>query len=228
MAKILIADDDVELTDTLKDLLAPDRHSVDVAYNGQDADEFAKAYGYDLIVLDWNMPEITGLDLCVRLRERGCVTPILMLTGKSAVDDKEMGLEAGADDYLTKPFHPRELKARIKALLRRPGEWLPDRIVDGDLVLEAGKRRAIKTGIEIHLQPLEFALLEFFLRHPDKVFSLDELQRKVWDSDEAVSTNAIYAAVGRLRQKIDSPRGHRRIVNVHGYGYRYVPERKAE
>jgi two-component system, OmpR family, manganese sensing response regulator len=222
VAKILVADDDLAFADGLKDMLMADKHTVDAAYSGEEAEGYMRAFDYELLVLDWEMPEPNGIEICRRYRARGGMTPILMLTGKSSIDEKETGLEAGADDYVTKPFNGRELKARVKALLRRPSSWVPEKLADAELELDPAKRALIKSGTLIDLQPLEYALLEFFLRHPDRVFSPDELQRKVWDSDEAVSTQAIYAAIRRLRSKIDTPDRPSKIHNVHGHGYKFT------
>lgn len=224
MPKILVADDDVGLTKSLEEMLKANQYSVDIANNGADASHFIQSFSYDLIILDWDMPEVTGLQLCRDFRKSGGHTPILMLTGKTSLDDKEAGFEAGADDYLTKPFHARELRARMKAILRRPPIY-GDSLHIGQIVLDPDSCTVRKGEQEIHMQPLEFALLQFLMRHPNVVFHPDELIRRVWDSDNAVSTFAIYAAVKRIRKKVDTQGEPSIIVTVHGQGYKLrLPE----
>ncbi len=223
MAKILIVDDHVELTENLVDLLKRDHHTVESALSGRDALELILNSHFDLAILDWGLPEISGVELCRRLRAKDPSTAILILTGKSEVTDKVVGFDAGADDYLTKPFHLMELKVRVNALLRRRGKNVQTVLKARDLELEPERFVVRKSGREIKLLPKEFALLEFFMQHPRQVFSLDNLLDRVWASDSQASTAAVHACIRRLRQKIDDGSPESFIENVHGVGYRFEP-----
>ncbi|MBX9669261.1 MAG: response regulator transcription factor [Candidatus Obscuribacterales bacterium] len=223
MAKILIVDDHVELTESLVDLLKRDHHTVESALSGRDALELILNSHFDLAILDWGLPEISGVDLCRRLRAKDPSTAILILTGKSEVTDKVVGFDAGADDYLTKPFYLMELKVRVNALLRRRGKNVQTLLRARDLELEPERFVVRKAGREIKLLPKEFALLEFFMQHPRQVFSLDNLLDRVWASHSQASTAAVHACIRRLRQKIDDGSPESFIENVHGVGYRFEP-----
>lgn len=220
MAKVLIADDDIGLIESLIDLFVFDDYHVDVAHDGSEADHFLDLYDYDLIILDWKMPKRSGVEVCRRFRAAGGCTPILILSANSSIDEKEAGLEAGADDYLSKPFHIRELRVRMKALRRRGGLGL-DKLVSNNIEVETGPHRVAKDNVEIKLQPLEFNLLEFFMRNPNRVFSPEELLSRVWDSQAVVSTQAIYTAIKRLRSKIETAGQAQVLVNIHGSGYMF-------
>jgi DNA-binding response OmpR family regulator len=220
MPKILIVEDDVELSKKIRDWLTWEKHVVDVANNGDDGWEMIRTYRYDAIVLDWQMPGMTGVEICKQFRAKGGVTPILMLTGKETIDDKEQGLDAGADDYVTKPFHARELSARLRALLRRPADVYPDTLKVGGVTLESGVHRVMKDGREIQLQPKEFALLEFLMRHPGKVFSSKLLLESLWDADSEASEETIRTYMKTLRRKITNEGENCMIKTVHGLGYK--------
>ncbi len=220
MAKLLVAEDDAALNESLEQLFAADGHTVDFAINGNDADQFLKTYSYELIVLDWDLPGLSGVEICRRFRIRGGVTPILILTGKASVAEKEEGLDAGADDYLTKPFHPRELGARLRALLRRPPQVLGETLKVRDIEFKTSRREVTRAGQVIYLTALEMDLLEFLMRHPGETFSIEALLKGVWHSEAAISDDAIYAVIKRLRRKLDRPGQPTIIANVHGLGYR--------
>src|SRR5262249_466480 len=158
---------------------------------------------YDMVVLDVNLPKLSGLDVCKQFRESGGSTPILMLTGKDAIDDKERGLDAGADDYLTKPFHLKELSASVRALLRRPNTFTGDVLRSGDLILETSTFRVSRDGEDIQLSQQEFALLEFLMRNANQVFSPEALLDRVWKSSSDVSPAAIRTHIKMLRKKLD-------------------------
>lgn len=224
MAKILIVEDDEDLCERLCDWLSFEQHTVEVLINGNDAEERLRFFIYDLIVLDWDLPGLTGLEICRNFRTRGGTTPIIMLTGKTTLVEKETGLDSGADDYLTKPFHLKELSARIRALLRRPPQISSTILKMKDLEVDLTSRRVNKNGQELNLLPKEFALLEFFLRHPNEVFSPDALLERIWHSASDSSIESVYTYIKTLRKKIspESPTSY--IKTVHGIGYRLTPD----
>lgn len=223
MAKILVVDDHVELTKNLVEFLARDHHVIEFAFTGTEGLELILSTQFDLAILDWGLPEISGLELCRRLRAKDPTTAILILTGKSELNEKVAGFDAGADDYLTKPFHLIELRSRVNALLRRRGKEVQTVFRARDLELEPEKFVVKKDGRTIKLLPKEFALLEFFMQHPQQVFSLDNLLDRVWSTDSHASTAAVHACIRRLRQKIDDDEHDSIIENVHGVGYRFDP-----
>ena len=220
MPKILIVEDDLELAGKLRDWLTFEKHTVDHVANGRDAIELLRVTGFDLLVLDWEMPEMSGVQVCSKFRELGGSTPILMLTGRSSIDAKEAGLDAGADDYMTKPFEVRELSARIRALLRRPRAVLGASIEVGQLTLETVSREVRYHGREIALQPKEFALLEFLMRHPGEPFNADTLLQRVWTSDSESSNEVVYTCLTKLRKKLGAVGHVSPIKTVHGVGYK--------
>lgn len=220
MAKILVVDDDTDLAGMLEDTLTFDHHSVELVHNGAQAFDLLRFSAYDAIVLDWDLPEMSGLEICRNLRGRGNTTPILMLTGKGALDEKEAGLDAGADDYLTKPFQAREFSARIRALLRRASGLASNVLKIADLELYPSDFRVLRAGKEIKLVQREFQLLEFLMRHPNKVFSADALLTRVWATDSDASPEAFRTCLTRLRKKIDREGESSLITTVHGVGYR--------
>src|SRR6185369_1703835 len=175
MAKILVVEDDRELSEKLKQWLNWERHVVDVANSGDDGWYMLQQYEYEIVILDWNLPGLTGYEVLKKYRANGGNAPVLMLTGMDQIEDKEQGFDAGADDYVTKPFNTRELSARIRALLRRPSDVYPQALTVGNLSLDSRAIKVTKEGKEIQLQPKEFALLEHLMRHPNKVFSSKSL-----------------------------------------------------
>lgn len=223
MSKILLVEDDSALSATTEEWLKMERYTVECAFNGTDAMEMLRSFDYDLVVLDWELPEMTGIEILKQFRARGGKTPVIMLTGKSAIYEKEIGFETGADDYLTKPFHPKELAARVKALLRRPRTYTSELLEVNNVTVDPNTHLVTKSGQEVSLQPMEFALLEFFLRHPGQVFSPEALLRRVWDSESEASLDAIYTCIRRIRKKLDENTEKSVIRTVHGVGYRLGP-----
>lgn len=205
MAKILIVEDDEVLCSLVSDFLIGERHNVEVVHDGGKADELLKLGAFDVIVLDWELPGKSGIDVLKEYRSRDGQTPVIMLTAKNSVNEKEFGLDIGADDYLTKPFAMKELAARIRAALRRPPGRLPDVLKNGNVELDASKHFLTKDGQEVRLQPMDFALLEFFMRNPDRIFSADVLLTRVWPSDSEASPDALRSAIKRIRKAIDNP-----------------------
>jgi two-component system OmpR family response regulator len=220
MAKVLIADDDVGLCSTIKGWLSLDHHSVEIVNDGQDALARLKVYEYDLVILDVSMPGMTGFEVITEYRGAGGAAPVLFLTGRSTIEDIERGFAAGADDYLRKPFHGKELAARVKALLRRPQSLVGNVLEFGNLVLDRENYRVTKDGAALQLLPKEFSLLEFFMRHPNRVFAPDALLNRVWTAESDATVDAVTTCIKRLRQKIDVDGKPSYIRTVRGAGYR--------
>jgi DNA-binding response OmpR family regulator len=171
--------------------------------------------------MDWEMPEMTGPEVVKAFRSRGMHTPILMLTGKGTLDDKETGFGAGADDYLTKPFALKELILRIDALLRRPPQVISAILQAGELSLDS-KARVLKVGERtVHLEPMEFSLLELFVKYPNEAFTYDALLNRVWSSDSDASEDTVRTCVKKLRRKISEDPNNSPIETVHRVGYRF-------
>jgi DNA-binding response OmpR family regulator len=226
MAKILIVEDDLDVASMVEDWLTHEKHVVETVSNGDDADDRLRFYHYDLVILDWELPDLPGIEVLRKYRATGGSTPILMLTGKSEIDDKEKGLDTGADDYLTKPFDGKELSARIRALLRRASGKATNVLSAHDLVLNPVSRAVTKAGQPIELLPKEFALLEFFLRHPEEVFSVEALLDRVWKSESDSGPDTVRVTLQRLRKKIDNPDDDSVIATIHRVGYQLKRESK--
>ncbi len=223
MAKILVVDDDVELCSLIEDYLVSQNHSVDVMHDGEGAIESLRMNTYDVIILDWEMPKLTGIEVCKKYRSMKGETPVIMLTGKKMLDDKISGLDAGADDYVTKPFEIAEISARIRALLRRPAAVKSNILTARDLVLDTDRMCVHRAEEELYFVPKELALLEFFMRHPNHVFSSEALINRVWPSDSEASPDTVRTYINKLRKKIDKPGEDSIIRTVHGLGYRFEP-----
>ncbi len=219
MAKILLVEDDADVAEMIEDCLKREHHLVEWANNGGDALHRLKSYVYDIVVLDINLPNMSGLEVLKEFRGRGGSTPVLMLTGKNTVTDKELGLDTGADDYLTKPFDGRELSARIRALLRRIGVIPSNKLSVRNLVLDPVTYKVTRDQNVIELLPREFSLLEFFMRHPDQIFSVEALLDRVWTADKEASADAVRMCIQRLRKKLDRDNESSFIKTVHRVGY---------
>lgn len=197
-----------------------DGYAVDVQPSGNEAVWMASEYDFDAIILDLGLPDIDGFDVCRQLRERGRWMPILMLTAREAVQDLVHGLDSGADDYVTKPFDIEELRARLRALIRRgPGER-PAVLTVGDLVLDPAAMTVRRGSTPISMAAKEFAVLEYFMRHPGEVISRARFLEHVWDFARDGDSNIVDVYVRFLRDKIDRPFGVRSIETVRGAGYR--------
>ncbi len=223
MAKILIVEDEIALVDLMRDSLTAQGYLLDHVDDGNAAIAQLNYNQYDLIILDWQLPGVDGLTILRSYRNNGGQAPVLMLTGKRKIEDKESGLESGADDYLTKPFHVRELMARIKALLRRRVSAPARNLTASGVELDPSSRRVFRDGKELLLLPKEFALLEFLMKHPSEVFSPEALIQRVWPTDSEATPAAIRIYVTRLRKKIDRDNSSSIITTVHGVGYRLDP-----
>lgn len=217
--RILVVDDEKKIADSIKRGLEQERFVVDVAYDGEEGYDLASSENYDVIVLDVMMPKMDGFEVCKKLREDENHTAILMLTAKGEVEDKVVGLSIGADDYLPKPFAFEELVARIKALARRPKETVPVKLKAGDLELDTQTYEVKKGKKPIELSKKEFALLEFLLRHKDKVLSKDQIIQNVWDYEADVLPNTVEVYIKYLRKKVDS--GTKPLIEtIRGFGYK--------
>ncbi len=224
MAKILVIEDDRELRSNLVDWLRSEHHLVDEAETGSHAAAFLETQLYDLLILDWNLPDTTGIQILKTLRQAGSPVRVLMLTGMDSIEDIETGFRQGTDDYLTKPFQFRELVARISALLRRPAVFNGALISIGHISLDTRTRRVCKDQEEVRLKPQEYLLLEFLLKHPNEILSIERLLRSVWNSDSEVSSSSVYTCVNRLRRKLDREDGTTIIQTIHGVGYQVLTE----
>jgi len=204
----------------LERALREEGHAVDVASDGPEGLWLATENPYGAIVLDVALPGLDGFQLCRRLRESGSWVPVLMLTARDAVGDRVRGLDAGADDYLVKPFSLLELAARLRALARRDDRPRPVTLAEGDLALDPAAKRAWRADTELHLSPKEFSLLELFLRHPGMVLSRSQIIEELWDFAYDGGSNVVDQYVNYLRRKIDAPFGRHDIETVRGMGYR--------
>lgn len=223
MARVLVVEDDLRLARVIEDWLAAEDHSVELVASGPAALERLSLNEYDILILDWALPGLTGLDVCKQYRSSGGTAAILILTGKQEIERKEEGLDAGADDYLTKPFHMRELSARMRALLRRSRQIRQTVIQIGDLVLDAVRKKVTKAGRELRLMPREYALLEFFMQHPNEVFSSDTILDKVWSESSDAAPDTVRVHITKLRSKIDSDGAPSLIKTLHRQGYKLEP-----
>jgi DNA-binding response OmpR family regulator len=221
--RILVIEDNYRLNSSLQMNLAHEGYSVDTAYDGQEGQDLAELTPYDLIILDILLPKKDGLEVCRELRSRRIHTPILLLTARDSVDDRVRGLDCGADDYLVKPFAMRELLARLRALLRRNHPYTNGRLEIGDLVIDPVAHNVERDERSIDLTPKEFALLEYFMYHPNQVVTREMIEQHIWNYDFECSSNVIDVYVRRLRRKIDDPFEVKLLATVRGIGYRLAP-----
>jgi len=208
------------MASVLKRALEEEGHVVDVAADGTDGLWLATENPYGAVVLDVMLPDFDGFELCRRIRGNGQWVPVIMLTARDSVGDRVRGLDAGADDYLVKPFSLAELAARLRALARRDDRPRPVVLAEGDLSLDPAAKRAWRAGTELHLSPKEFTLLELFLRHPGDVLTRSRIIEAVWDFAYGGGSNVVDQYVNYLRRKIDTPFGRHDIETVRGMGYR--------
>jgi two-component system OmpR family response regulator len=218
--RVLIVEDEVKMAGLLRRGLREEGLAVDLARTGDDAMWMARATDYDAIVLDVMLPGADGFEVCRRLREAGTWSPVIMLTARDAVNDRVAGLDAGADDYLAKPFSFAELLARLRALARRPPVERPSVLEVGDLRLDPATRRVWRGDEEIQLSAKEFALLETFMRRPGQVLSRYQLLEHCWDYGYENRSNVVDVYVRYLREKVDRPFGRESLETVRGVGYR--------
>ncbi|MAO19137.1 MAG: DNA-binding response regulator [Phycisphaerae bacterium] len=219
--RILVIEDNPKMAGAIQNGLKSNGYAVDVSHSGHDGEDMAVIEPYDLVILDLMLPDRDGVDVCRNLRRRCVDTPVLMLTALSGTDDKVAGLDAGADDYLTKPFEFEELLARVRALLRR-GEATEGRNLEcDDLTLDLYTRMAKRGDNEFELSNKEFGLLEYLMRNPNRVLSRTQITEKVWDMNYEPGSNVIDVYISSLRKKVD--RGYERelIHTIKGAGYRF-------
>jgi two-component system, OmpR family, response regulator len=221
--RVLVVEDEAKMATLLKRGLEHEGYAVDVAGDGKEALWAAREFDFDAIVLDAMIPEPDGFEVCRTLRSEGRWTPVLLLTARDAVDDRVLGLDAGADDYLTKPFAFSELFARLRALTRRELGARPTVLVVGDLVLDPASREVRRGDVEISLSTKQFAILEQFMRRPGEVLSRADLLEHVWDFAYEGDSNVVDVYIRYLRDKIDRPFGRQSIETVWGVGYRLNP-----
>lgn len=224
--RILIVEDEHKIANSIKKGLEQESYAADVAYNGDEGLASAMAEDYDVIILDRMLPgEVDGIGICRELRQAHKHTPILMLTAKDQVRDRVEGLNAGADDYLIKPFSFEELLARIRALLRRPKETAGELLQVADLTLNPTTFEVARSNKTIELSQKEFALLEYLMRNAGQVLSKDNIISHVWDFDADILPNTVEVYIGYLRNKIDRPfKGPKLINTLRGFGYKLFPK----
>jgi two-component system OmpR family response regulator len=217
---VLVVEDEIKMARVLERGLREEGYAVDLAHDGADATWRATETAYDAIVLDVMLPDADGFEVCRMLRERDVWVPVLMLTARDAIGDRVAGLDAGADDYLTKPFSFEELLARLRALVRRGAPERPAVLRVGDLSLDPATRRVERAGMPIDLTAKEFSLLGYLMGHPGEVLSRTQLLEHVWDFAYDGDSNVVDVYVRYLRKKIDRPFGTDTIETVRGAGYR--------
>ncbi|KAA3660337.1 MAG: DNA-binding response regulator [Chloroflexi bacterium] len=218
--RILVVEDEPSIANFVRQGLTEAGHAVDLAWNGRDGLDFALAADYDIFVLDIMLPKMSGLDLLRELRRRGDKTPTLMLTARDTIDDRVEGLDAGADDYLVKPFAFPELMARVRALLRRPPLQTGTILQVCDLEMDTAKREVTRNGNRIELSPREYAVLEYLMRHPNQVLTRTQIGEHVWNFDFYNESNVVDVYIGYLRRKIDKGESIQLFQTVRGVGYR--------
>ncbi len=224
--RILLIEDNRQLNRSLKTSLEENGYAVDTAFDGEDGQYLAELTPYDAIILDIMLPKKDGLAVCHELRDKRINTPILMLTARDTVDDRVRGLDSGADDYLVKPFALNELRARLRALLRRESPDKANVLAVDDLTLDPVTHRVTRAAQSIDLTAKEYALLEYFMRNPERLISREMAESHVWSYDYEGVSNVIDVYVRRLRRKIDDPFPTKLIETVRGAGYRL--RRRAE
>lgn len=219
--RILLVEDERKISAYVKRGLEESGYAVDPAYTGKEALDWADSAPYDLIILDILLPELDGLSVCRELRRRGDRTPVLMLTARDDIDDRVAGLDAGADDYLVKPFALKELLARLRALTRRVGEAPKSPILQfADLSLDTRTRQVRRGGKRIELAAKEYAVLECLLREPERVLTRTQIAEHVWNYDTYNQSNVVDVYIRNLRRKIDDPFEQKIIHTIRGAGYR--------
>ena len=218
--RLLVIEDERKIARVITESLKREKYAVDVAYDGEEGFNLADSQPYDLLIVDRMLPGLEGKEIVKKLRENGKNMPILFLTALSTTEDKTLGLDVGADDYLTKPFAIDELLARVRALLRRPPIQQPDILKIDDLKIDKQQQTVTRAGKTIDLTSKEYALLEYLMLHPNQILSKETLIDHVWDFDADILPNNVEAYIKNLRQKIDKPFKKQLIKTVRGFGYR--------
>lgn len=225
--RILLIEDNHRLSDSLRATLNEDGYAVDAAYDGLEGEEMALLTPFDIIVLDIMLPKRDGIEVCRSLRDQKNTTPILMLTARDALDDRVLGLDSGADDYLVKPFEIKELRARLRALLRREmGNKTGDLMIE-DLRLDPATHYVWREEKSIDLTAKEYALLEYMMRNPNRLITREMVIAHLWDYGQSIASNVVDVYIRRLRRKVDDPFKVKLIETIRGAGYRlHDPDRK--
>lgn len=217
--RLLIAEDELDLAEALTAFFEKNHFSVDAVNNGEDAYEYAMSGEYDAVILDVMMPKMSGLDVLKKLRENLVKTPVMMLTAKGMKDDRIAGFNAGADDYLPKPFEPDELICRVRAMLRRGDNWQPSKLAFEDLTLDPSSGILSCEGNSVRLSGREFQVMELFMRSPKVVFPADKIMERVWGWDSDAEINVIWVHISNLRKKLKSVGSSVTVRAVRGLGY---------
>jgi two-component system, OmpR family, manganese sensing response regulator len=221
--KILLVEDDPSQLKPLQQALIKAGHGVDAVLDGGTAEVLMCDRTYDLLVLDWMLPQVSGLELCKHYRHQGKTSPVLLLTAKDTILDKVHGLDAGADDYLVKPVNLREFLARVRALGRRSPFWLGDCLCLRDLELDLTTLKLKRQDQAVQLSGREFQLMEYLLRHPHQVLSHDQIEQALWEWDMPPASKAVAMLVHRLRQRLQTLQAEDWLQTVYGMGYRLAP-----
>jgi DNA-binding response OmpR family regulator len=208
------------MNQALKKSLIEEGYAIDAVYDGVEGEVYAEDTPYDAIILDIMLPHKDGIAVCRTLRQHHVTTPILMLTARDMIEDRVQGLDSGADDYLVKPFALRELLARLRALLRRASPQKSGMLVSGDLAINPATHEVTRAGQSIKLNAKEFALLEYFMRHPNQILQRDMIESHIWSYDFISASNVVDVYVRRLRRKIDDPFTEKLLETIYGVGYR--------
>lgn len=226
--RALVVEDDLKLLQQIRGMLEKAGFVVDAAADGDEGLFLATEYPLDIAVIDLGLPRLSGIDLISRLRAAGKEYPVLILTAREHWQDKVEGLEAGADDYLTKPFHPEELMARLRALLRRTGRWAQSRIMCGPVEIDTTEQRVTLDGEQVALTAYEYRVLEYLALHAGEVISKTQLTDHLYDEESDRDPNVIEVFVRRLRTKLDPEGSLNPIETLRGRGYRFVLERRSD
>lgn len=220
--RILVIEDEHRIGTTIKKGLELEKYAVDLAFDGRDGLDLATTEEYDCLILDLMLPGIDGIGICKKLRQDSIHTPILILTAKSQTEDKILGLNSGADDYLTKPFSFEELLARVRALIRRPSGSQNPILKTGDLELDTISYQVKRGGREISLSGKEYSLLEYLMRHSGIIISKEQIISHVWNYDDDILPNTVEVYIRKLRQKIETPFKNKKLFlkTIRGFGYK--------
>lgn len=224
--RILVVEDEHKIANSIRKGLEQENYAVDVVYDGQEGYDYAVSEEYDLIILDRLLPGIEGVEITKKLRGKNIHTPILILTAKGQVEDRVEGLNSGADDYLTKPFAFSELLARVRALIRRPKKSIGSILQVGNLTLNTVTYEVTRDNKSIRLSNKEFSILEYLMRHKNKIMTKEQIISHVWNYDADVLPNSVEVFIKHLRNKIDIPfNNHQMIHTVRGFGYKIQNEK---
>ncbi len=220
--RILVVEDEHKIANSIKKGLEQELYAVDVVYDGEEGYDLASSEDYDLIILDLMLPKLDGVSICKKLRKESIHTPILILTAKGQINDKVEGLDAGADDYLTKPFSFEELLARLRALIRRPQKTNGEKLIVNDLSLDTKTYEVKRKESLIPLSNKEYSLLEYLMRHPNQILSKDQIISHVWNYEADILPNTVEVYIGYLRNKI----GKDLIKTLRGFGYKICSKKQ--